>query len=69
MELLIAGVALGVVITWAMFTQKVWKLQDELHEARFKAKFYKDEYLKAAKDRAEWDEVNKCTQQDLFTRF
>ena len=69
MALMTCGIALGFVLAFALFVQKIWNLKDRLDEERFKAKYYRKECEKLARQVAEW-ETAKCDAQDVsFKNF
>ena len=68
MELLVAGFVLGFVMSFILFMQKVWRLEDRINGWKSRARFYKKECIKAMRENEEWTEA-KCGSSDLFKEW
>lgn len=65
MAVLFCGIALGFVLSSALFIQKIWSMRDRLDEARARERFYKNECLRQQKDKIEWEQAQNGAQQSL----
>ncbi len=69
MTLLVCGVVLGFVMSYFVFTRKIWELQDRLTDERRKVKFYRRKLSEKSKQLAEWETVTKCGSSRSLEKF
>lgn len=67
MAVLFCGVALGFVLSTALFIQKIWSANDKAEYYKERAEFFKNEAVKEHKARREWEVCEGSS--DLFTKF
>lgn len=65
MAVLFCGIALGFVLSTALFIQKIWSMRDRLDEARARERFYKNECLRQQRENVEWEQAQNGAQQSL----